>query len=134
MDLLGERQPDLYGHQTLADIQKLCEDAAVPLGLVIDFRQTNSEGTLVDLHEARAKAKAIVINPAAYAHTSLAVQDALHACDFPIIEVHMTNTWKRETFRQTDYTAQIATAQINGCGSNGYKLALEQVAFLLQRS
>jgi 3-dehydroquinate dehydratase II len=134
MNLLGVRQPELYGHEMLQDVQDLCVRTGQRVGLTIDFRQTNSEGTLIDqIQEARTKAAAIVINPAAYASTSVGIQDALHTCDFPIIEVNVTNTWKREGFRQTDYTAQIATAQINGCGVNGYVLALEQVTYLLER-
>ncbi|MGI4856128.1 MAG: type II 3-dehydroquinate dehydratase [Janthinobacterium lividum] len=134
MDLLGKRQPELYGRETLDDVRRLCEATAAQHGLSVDFRQSNSEGAIVDaIHAAREDGVAIVINPAAYAHTSIAIQDALHACDdMPIIEVHMTNTWTRESYRHTDYTAQVATAQINGCGVNGYVLAIGQVAYLLE--
>lgn len=134
MDLLGKRQPELYGHETLDDVRRLCETTAARHGLSVDFRQSNSEGAIIDdIHAAREHGVAIIINPAAYAHTSIAIQDALHACDdMPIIEVHMTNTWTREAYRHTDYTAQVATAQINGCGVNGYVLAIEQVDYLLQ--
>lgn len=134
MDLLGKRQPELYGHETLDDVRRLCETTAARHGLGVDFRQSNSEGAIIDdIHAAREHGVAIIINPAAYAHTSIAIQDALHACeDMPIIEVHMTNTWTRESYRHTDYTAQVATAQINGCGVNGYVLAIEQVDYLLQ--
>lgn len=135
MDLLGKRQPELYGRETLQDVERLCRETGDRLGLGVEFRQTNSEGALVDhVHEAREKASAIVINAAAYAHTSVALQDALHACEIPVIEVHMTNTFKREAYRHTDYTAQVATAQINGCGANGYRLALEQVRHLLDKA
>lgn len=135
LDLLGKRQPDLYGRDSLQDVERLCRETGNRLGLGIEFRQTNSEGGLVDhVHEAREKAAAIIINPAAYAHTSVALQDALHACELPIIEVHLTNTFKREGYRHTDYAAQVATAQINGCGTNGYRLALEQMHHLLGKA
>lgn len=134
LDLLGQRQPELYGHDTLQQVEELCQRTAAELGLRIDFRQTNSEGTLVDyLHEARTQAQAIIINPAAYSHTSIAVHDALHACDMPIYEVHISNTWKRDSFRHTDYVAIVATGQLNGLGINGYALALRQVAAVLQK-
>jgi len=134
LDLLGERQPELYGHETLQQVKELCERTAAELGLQIDFRQTNSEGTLVDhIHDARTRAQALIINPAAYSHTSVAVHDALHACDMPIYEVHISNTWKRDSFRHTDYVAIAATGQLNGLGVNGYALALRQVAFVLQK-
>ncbi len=133
LDLLGQRQPELYGRATLQEVQELCERTAAELGLRIDFRQTNSEGTLVDhIHEARLHAQAIIINPAAYSHTSIAVHDALHACEMPVYEVHISNTWKRDTFRHTDYVAIVATGQLNGLGINGYALALRQVAAVLQ--
>ncbi|MFC0407363.1 type II 3-dehydroquinate dehydratase [Roseomonas elaeocarpi] len=133
LDLLGQRQPELYGHRTLADVEKLCRDAAARLRLEIVFRHTNSEGQLVDwIHEARSGAAAIVINPAAYAHTSVAVMDALEACDMPKFEVHITNTFHRESFRHTDYVAQAATGVVDGLGIQGYALALERVAQLLE--
>jgi len=134
LDLLGQRQPELYGRDTLQQVEELCRRTAAELGLRIDFRQTNSEGTLVDyLHEARIHAQAIIINPAAYSHTSIAVHDALHACDMPIYEVHVSNTWKRDSFRHTDYVAIVATGQLNGLGIDGYALALRQVAAVLQK-
>ena len=134
LNLLGQREPELYGRETLHELRGLCERTAGELGLRVEFRQTNSEGTLVDhIQEARVQAEAIIINPAAYAHTSIAVFDALQACEMPIYEVHITNTWKRESFRHTDYTAMAATGQITGCGTNGYALALQQVASVLQK-
>jgi len=134
LDLLGQRQPELYGRETLQQVREVCERTAAELGLRIEFRQTNSEGTLVDhIHDARNEAQAIIINPAGYAHTSVAIHDALHTCDMPIYEVHISNTWKRESFRHTDYVATAATGQINGLGTNGYALALRQVAFVLEK-
>ncbi|MDQ6860057.1 MAG: type II 3-dehydroquinate dehydratase [Verrucomicrobiota bacterium] len=133
LDLLGDRQPEIYGRETLEELQANCERRAEELGLRIEFRQTNSEGTLVDhIHDARAAARAIIINPAAYAHTSIAVLDALLACEMPIMEVHISNPATREDFRHIDYTARAATGVINGCGTNGYLLALQQVATLLK--
>lgn len=132
LNLLGEREPELYGRETLTQVRELCERTAGEFGLRIDFRQTNSEGTLVDhIQEARTEAHAIIINPAAYAHTSIAVLDALRACEMPIYEVHISNPSRRESFRHVDYTAMAATGQISGCGVHGYALALRQVASLL---
>lgn len=133
LDILGQRQPELYGNETLQDVRELCERTATELEMRIDFRQTSGEGTLVEhIHDALTQAQAIVINPGAYAHTSIAVQDALHACDMPIYEVHITNTWRRESFRHTDYVAMVATGQLNGLGIHGYALALRQVASILK--
>jgi 3-dehydroquinate dehydratase-2 len=122
----------LYGRESLEDVRKLCERTAAELGLRLEFRQTNCEGTLIDyIQEARARAQAIIINPAAYAHTSIAVHDALLACDLPVYVVHITNTLRRESFRHVDYAAMAARGQISGCGTNGYALALRQVARVL---
>lgn len=126
LNLLGTRQPEVYGHETLADIEESCTDRAAMLGFEIDFRQTNYEGGLVDsIQEARTEAAGIVINPAAYSHTSVAILDALLAFDGPIVEVHLSNIHKRDAFRHHSYVSQAATGVICGFGSRGYLLALD---------
>ena len=133
LNLLGQRQPDIYGRETLADVEVACRARARDLKLGLEFRQSNAESQLVDwIHEARAKAAAIVINPAAYTHTSIAILDALQACDgLAIIEVHISNVHKREEFRRHSYVSLAASGVIAGCGTQGYLLALERVAHLV---
>ena len=132
LNLLGKRQHEIYGSETLADIERLCHEEASRLGLRVDFRQSNAEHVLIDwIHEAREAAEGIVINPAAYTHTSVAIQDALAACSQPILEVHISNIHKREPFRQHSYVSAVASAVISGCGSQGYALALARIAQLL---
>ncbi len=134
LNLLGQRQPDIYGRETLADVEAACRARARDLKLAgLEFRQSNAEGQLVDwIHEARAKAGGIVINPAAYTHTSVALLDALQACDgLPIIEVHISNVHKREEFRRHSYVSLAASGVIAGCGTQGYLLALDRVAKLI---
>ena len=132
LNLLGTREPGIYGSATLADVERLCHDTAGPLGLTVDFRQSNAEGTLIDaVHEARAGMAAIVINPAGYSHTSIALMDALSACDLPIVEVHLSNIHQREEFRHLSYVSKVAGAVIAGCGPQGYAFALQRVAALL---
>ncbi len=119
LNLLGQRQPEIYGHETLADIEALCSEAAGPHE--IRFLQTNWEGQLIDwIHEARLQAAAIVINPAALTHTSVAVLDALNAFDGPVIEVHISQVHKREAFRHHSYVSHRADAVIAGMGVHGY--------------
>ena len=131
LNLLGLRQPEIYGHETLADVAEACAGLAEDLGLTISFHQSNHEGALVDLiQEARAKAAGIIINPAAYTHTSVAILDALHAFDGPVLEVHISNVHKRETFRQHSYVSQRADGVIAGFGTEGYLLALRRMARL----
>ena len=131
LNLLGQREPRLYGNQTLADITKAMEQRAKPLQLKLDVRQSNHEGMLVDwLHEAMAKAAAVVINAGAYAHTSIAIRDAVSALHIPVIEVHMTNVYAREGFRRTSMIAQVARGSIVGFGALGYVLALDAAAHL----
>ena len=131
LNLLGLRQPEIYGHETLADVAEACAGLAEDLGLTISFHQSNHEGALVDLiQEARAKAAGIIINPAAYTHTSVAILDALHAFDGPVLEVHISNVHKREAFRQHSYVSQRADGVIAGFGTEGYLLALRQMARL----
>jgi len=132
LDLLGKRQPEIYGRETLADVDALCSAAANAHGLKIDFRQSNREYELIEwIHEARERAAAIVINPAGYSHTSVAILDALSAFAGPIIEVHISNIHKREPFRHHSYVSTVAAGVIAGCGVQGYALALQRVASLL---
>ncbi|MEW1722821.1 type II 3-dehydroquinate dehydratase [Streptomyces sp. NPDC093109] len=135
LNLLGRRQPEIYGTDTLADVEKLCAEAAAAHGLETDFRQSNHEGQLVDwIQEAREHHAAIVINPAAYTHTSVAVRDALAACDeLPIMEVHISNIHRREEFRHHSYVSPVADGVIAGCGIQGYALAVQRVAHLLEQ-
>ncbi len=133
LNLLGRRQPEIYGTDTLADVEKLCAAAAEPHGLTIDLRQSNHEGQLVDwIQEAREHHAAIVINPAAYSHTSVALRDALAACDdLPVLEVHISNIHRREEFRHHSYVSAVADGVIAGCGIQGYAFAVERAAALL---
>jgi 3-dehydroquinate dehydratase II len=135
MNLLGTREPEKYGRATLSDVEKLCADTAKRFGLEIVFRQSNREGELVDwIQEAHAKdAAAIIINPAGYTTTSIAIMDALLAVNvkLPVIEVHVTNIHARESFRQNSYISKAAKAVIAGFGIDGYALAITGIAGLL---
>ena len=134
LNLLGTREPTIYGSETLADVGKLCAQAGERLNLSIDFRQSNAEHQLIDwIHEARERFDGIVINPAAYTHTSVALADAISAVAKPTIEIHISNVHKREAFRHHSYIAAVAEAVIAGCGTQGYVLALERMAVLLER-
>lgn len=132
LNLLGTREPDIYGHQTLTDIATMCEVRAAALGLAIDFRQTNHEGVLVDwLHEARASgAKAVLLNAAAYTHTSIALLDAIKAIELPVIEVHLSNPHEREDFRHRSFVGIAAAATVQGLGAESYLVALDRAADL----
>ncbi|WP_299357967.1 type II 3-dehydroquinate dehydratase [uncultured Paracoccus sp.] len=131
LNLLGQRQPEVYGNETLADVERACADLARDLGVETRFLQSNHEGQLVDwIHEARLEAAGIVINPAAYTHTSVAILDALNAFDGPVIEVHISNVHRREPFRHKSYVSRRADAVIAGCGTEGYLLALRRIASL----
>ena len=131
LNLLGQRQPEVYGRETLADVEAACAALAAELGVQVRFRQSNHEGQIVDwIHEARETAAAIVINPAAYTHTSVAILDALKAFDRPVIEVHISNVHQREPFRHHSYVSLRADGVIAGCGTEGYLLALRRVASL----
>jgi 3-dehydroquinate dehydratase-2 len=133
LNLLGKREPEIYGRQTLADIESDCRARATPLGLVIDFRQSNHEGVLIDwIHEARERAAGIIINPGALTHTSIAIHDALKAFAGPIVEVHLSNIHQREHFRHRSYVSLVARAVIAGCGAHGYDLAVEAMARWLE--
>lgn len=133
LNLLGHRQPHIYGHDTLADIQARLEKQGAALGLPVDFRQSNHEGLLVDwIQEARLKASGIIINAAGLSHTSIPLLDALLASELPIIEVHLSNIYKREEFRHHSYISRAATGVICGLGAKGYELALDALALQLQ--
>jgi 3-dehydroquinate dehydratase-2 len=135
MNMLGLRQPELYGRATLDDVEALCAETGEQLGLAIDFRQTNSEGELISwVQECRGKASGIVINPAGYTTTSIALMDALLATDLPVIEVHITNIHRREEFRQHSYVSKAAVGVICGLGVGGYALALTALADLLEEA
>ena len=132
LNMLGLRQPELYGAASLDDVEALCAEAAEQLGLAIDFRQTNGEGELVSwVQECRGRAAGIVINPAGYTTTSVALMDALLSAELPVIEVHITNIHKRERFRHSSYVSKVATGVICGLGIHGYALALTAMAALL---
>ncbi len=134
LNLLGVRQPHIYGSETLADVEKRCSDMADQFDLEIQFFQSNAEHELVDwIQEARRVAAGIVINAAAYTHTSVAILDALNTCEFPVIEVHISNVHRREAFRHHSYVTQRADAVIVGCGTQGYDFALQRLAALLSQ-
>lgn len=133
LNMLGTREPATYGHETLADIAALCSQTAEQHGLKSEFLQTNHEGELITwIHQARGRCAGIVINPAAWTHTSVAIRDALVASEVPVIEVHLSNVHKREEFRHHSFVSAIAVGVLCGFGSNGYRLAIEHFAQLLQ--
>jgi 3-dehydroquinate dehydratase-2 len=133
LNLLGAREPEIYGRDTLADVEALCVKTAAEYGRTVDFRQSNHEGVLIDwIQEARAGHAGVIINPAAYTHTSVALHDALAALEGkPVIEVHISNIHKREAFRQHSYVSSVADGVIAGCGVQGYALAIARVCALL---
>src|SRR6201981_1102807 len=121
LNLLGKRQPAIYGRETLADVEEACRHVATELGLELQFHQSNREYEIIDwIHEARENAAGIVINPAAFTHTSVALLDALKTCDFPILEVHISNVHQRESFRHHSYVSLVASGVIAGFGTQGY--------------
>ena len=131
LNLLGKRQPHIYGSETLADVERDCTALAADLSVEIRFLQSNAEGQIIDwIHAAREVAVGIVINPAAYTHTSVAILDALNAFDGPVIEVHISNVHKRESFRHHSYVSLRADGVIAGCGTEGYRLALRRIVSL----
>lgn len=133
LNMLGRREPGIYGGATLASIEADCRAAADRLGLEVDFRQTNHEGVLVDwIQEASEKVRGIVMNPGAYTHTSVAVHDAIRASKLPVIEVHISNIYTREPFRHHSYVSPVAAGVICGLGPLGYVLGLEALASLLK--
>jgi 3-dehydroquinate dehydratase II len=133
LNLLGTREPEKYGHATLADVEKLCRETARRFDLDVDFRQTNHEGVIVDwFHEARQKGVAgIAINPAGYSHTSVAILDAISAVQIPTVEVHITNIHQREEYRHLSYVSKGARGVICGFGVTGYALAITGLASLI---
>lgn len=132
LNLLGSREPETYGRETLADIARLCDETGRSFGLDVDFRQSNAEHELIGwVQEARGAARAIVINPAGYTHTSVALLDALAAYEGPVIEVHLSNIHRREAFRHRSYVSLRADGIIAGMGAQGYALALMRVASLV---
>jgi 3-dehydroquinate dehydratase-2 len=132
LNLLGKRQPAIYGHETLADVEADCRRLAKDLNLDLRFHQSNREYELIDwIHESREIAGGIVINPAAFTHTSVAILDALNTCEFPIIEIHISNVHKREEFRHHSFVSAIASGVIAGFGTQGYQLALQRMARLI---
>ena len=133
LNLLGQREPEIYGHQTLADIETTCRKVAKAAGYEITFKQSNIEGEIVDhIQDARTKASAVLINPAAYTHTSVAIYDALKTLDIPVIEIHLSQPAARESFRARSYVAQAATGTISGFGANSYNLGLQAAINLLE--
>jgi 3-dehydroquinate dehydratase-2 len=132
LNLLGKRQPHIYGHETLADVERDCRAVAQELKLEVKFHQSNREYEIVDwIHEARETAGGIAINPAAFTHTSVSILDALNTFDGPVIEIHISNVHKREAFRHQSYVSGRAEGVIAGFGTQGYSLALRRLARLI---
>lgn len=132
LNLLGAREPAIYGHDTLADVEARARARATQHGYDLEFRQSNHEGEIVDwIHEAREKAAAVIINPAAYTHTSVAILDALKMLSIPVIELHLSNPHMREAFRHHSFVSLAATAVIAGLGAKGYGIAVDAAAELL---
>jgi 3-dehydroquinate dehydratase II len=131
LNLLGVREPDIYGHETLADVQARCERAAD--GMTVVFRQSNHEGELIDwVQEARTEASALVLNPAGYGHTSVALLDALKTLTIPIVECHLSNPAARERFRHRSYVSSVAAGVVSGFGPISYELAVRAALALVQ--
>jgi 3-dehydroquinate dehydratase II len=135
LNLLGTREPQLYGRATLADVEKLCRETARRHGLAVEFRQSNHEGQIVDwIHQARAEqAAGLIINPAGYTTTSVAILDALHTLEVPVVEVHITNIHSREPFRRHSYVSRVARGVICGFGIEGYALAIAGIAAMIAK-
>jgi 3-dehydroquinate dehydratase-2 len=132
LNLLGKRQPHIYGHETMTDVEAQCRAEAAHAKLDVRFHQSNREYELIDwIHESRETAAGIVINPAAFTHTSVAILDALNTVEFPIIEVHISNVHKREAFRHHSFVSSIASGVIAGFGTQGYTLAVQRLARLI---
>lgn len=132
LNMLGIRQPEVYGRETLEDIECLCREHGARLGLEVDFRQSNHEGDLVTwVQQARGTQAGVIVNAGAYTHTSIALLDALLSVDLPVVEVHLSNIHRREEFRHHSYVSQAARGMICGFGSHGYVLALDALHRLL---
>lgn len=133
LNLLGPREPEIYGGATLDDIRRLCEARAAELGTAVEFRQTNHEGVLIDwVQEAREAASALVINAAGYTHTSVSLLDALRTLSIPVIEVHLSNPTARESYRRRSYVAEAASGTVSGFGALGYTLAMDAAVKLVR--
>ena len=133
LNLLGHREPEVYGYTTLAQIEKMCAAQAAQYGLSIVFHQSNHEGDIVDqLQEARTSGSAVLINPAGYGHTSIAILDSIQALNIPVIEVHLSNIHKREPYRHLSYVSKAATGIVMGLGAQGYLRAIDAVAEILK--
>lgn len=132
LNLLGQREPDVYGRETLADVRRRAEAAAADCGVTIEFRQSNHEGQLIDwVHEAREKGSGLIVNAGGLTHTSIALLDALQAAELPVIEVHLSNIFRREPYRHHSYVSLAAKGVICGLGGQGYALAVEAMAVLV---
>ena len=133
LNLLGTREPKTYGHATLSEVETLCRKQAKPLGMSVEFRQSNHEGELIDwIHEAGAKkAAGIIINPGGLTHTSISIRDAIAAVEVPVIEVHISNIFARESFRHVSHVAPVAKASLCGFGIDGYALAIDGLAAMI---
>jgi 3-dehydroquinate dehydratase II len=135
LNLLGMREPDIYGTGTLADLDARCQARAKALGLAVESRQSNSEADLIGwIQEAHTGASGVIINAGAYTHTSIALHDALRLIGVPVIEIHLSNIYKREPFRHRSHVSPVAHGVICGFGAHGYELALEALAELLSRT
>ena len=135
LNLLGDREPEIYGHMTLSDIGNLLNEEAGPLGFSVEMLQSNSEGQMVDwIQAARKNAAGMILNAAAYTHTSVAIHDALRTLSIPVIEVHLSNPAAREAFRHTNFVSPVVTGSIAGLGPTGYVLALKALAQLIPSS
>lgn len=132
LNLLGQREPAIYGHETLADVRRRAEQAAAAVGLTLEFRQSNHEGQLIDwVQEAREKGAGLIVNAGGLTHTSIALLDALQAAELPVIEVHLSNIFRREAFRAHSYVSLAARGVICGLGAKGYELAVTAMADLV---
>ena len=135
LNMLGTREPEIYGHQTLAEIEALCVAKAESLGLSVDFRQSNSEAEMVEwAQQSRGVAAGLIVNAGALTHTSVALLDALLSAELPVVEVHLSNIHRREAFRQQSYVSQAARGMICGFGGQGYELALEAMARIIEKA
>lgn len=134
LNLLGTREPEIYGHETLKDVEELCRAAAAQAGYEVEFLQSNHEGVLIDaIHAARGQVAGIVVNPGAFTHTSIALADAISGVQLPVIEVHISNVHRREAFRHHSYISPVAASIIVGAGVNGYVLGVQQLIHLASR-
>ncbi len=135
LNLLGTRQPEVYGHTTLADIEAMCQERAVSLGIEVAFAQSNSEGTLIDLlHAAKTDTHGVILNAGAYTHTSVAIMDAITSTMLPVVELHLSNIHARESFRHKSFVAPVAVGQICGFGAAGYPLAMDALVTHLREA